>query len=75
MFPAHAPDMLIRATQHACFVVLRNGLTLELSYDTSRLAACGRADEVVERRLPLQASHGVWIYGEEVLLEVEVGQA
>jgi hypothetical protein len=64
--------MLIRTTRHACFVSLRNGLTLELCYDlTARpdAAACCEDGESIS------TSQGVWMFQEEVVLEVEVGQA
>jgi hypothetical protein len=70
--------MLIRSTPHACYVILRNGLTLELCYDTNRVGREPRAAEsgVEEKFRPaLLASQGVWVFREEVLLEVKVGQA
>jgi hypothetical protein len=65
--------MLIRSTPNACFVMLRNGLTLEIFYDESmtgkQAGAEGRADD-----LP-SPSQGVWLMGESVLFEVRAGQA
>lgn len=72
--------MLIRSTPHACYVVLKNGLTLELCYDINNVSpkpAADSAHEGSERRsrgTPL-ASQGVWVFKEEVVLEVKVGQA
>jgi hypothetical protein len=66
--------MLIRSTPNACFVFLRNGLTLELSYD-QHLTVPDPRSTGIERRRGLVGSHGVWILKEEVLLEVKVGQA
>lgn len=70
--------MLIRSTQHACFVILSNGLTLELFYDENLTGT--RPDPSVDtmthawRALPT-ASQGVWMMGEAVLFEVSAGQA
>lgn len=67
--------MLIRSTRHACFVELRNGLTLELCYDLAGKSAAA-ADAVSGDDMPVMArSQGVWMFQEEVLLEVKVGQA
>ena len=71
--------MLIRSTPHTCFVILPNGLTLELCYDQRsavRREAAHDEDEPTERRRAHSpASQGVWVFQEEVLLEVKVGQA
>ncbi len=69
--------MLIRSTPYACFVMLRNGLTLELVYDRS-LAGMSPSQDVTtssEADLPVPASCGVWLIGETVLTEVVAGQA
>jgi len=72
--------MLIRSTRHACFVILENGLTLELFYDEALtglgngLAAPVATAEHSARNLPT-ASQGVWLIGESVLSEVSAGQA
>jgi hypothetical protein len=74
--------MLIRSTRHACFVILSNGLTLELFYDEGFTGgpppdpSAGAMDTVayVSRTLPT-ASQGVWLMGETVLFEVSAGQA
>jgi hypothetical protein len=67
--------MLIRSTRHACFVELRNGLTLELCYDLDGNSAPS-ADAVSSDALrAMSRSQGVWMFQEEVLLEVKVGQA
>lgn len=65
--------MLIRSTRKACFVILRNGLMLELVYaaaltgdESERAHDWHKADE---------PSHGVWLMGESVLFEVRAGQA
>ena len=74
--------MLIRSTPQACFVILRNGLTLELFYDEALTgvrsgATASPANEssqsAGERHAP--PSQGVWLMGEEVLFEVRAGQA
>jgi len=71
--------MLIRSTRHACFVILRNGLTLELFYGAG--FAEGRSlplDDFEPHRPELStraASQGVWMLREEVLFEVKVGVA
>jgi hypothetical protein len=69
--------MLIRSTPHACYVMLKNGLTLELCYDISSASQKGTAADSGERRRPgnPSASQGVWVFQEEVVLEVKVGQA
>jgi hypothetical protein len=69
--------MLIRSTPHACYVMLKNGLTLELCYDVSNVgqkSSAAEPGELSSRRAPL-ASQGVWVFQEEVVLEVKVGQA
>jgi hypothetical protein len=70
--------MLIRSTPHACYVMLKNGLTLELCYDISSVGskqpAADSGEHETLRRRPL-ASQGVWVFQEEVVLEVKVGQA
>lgn len=69
--------MLIRSTADACFVMLRNGLTLEIVYDPTH---AGTREAVEDQSLfddtdlP-PASSGVWLIGETVLLEVQAGQA
>lgn len=63
--------MLIRSTHNACFVILPNGLTLELFYD--QRFARDRGDWR-ESELPT-ISQGVWMFHEEVLVEVTPGQA
>jgi len=70
--------MLIRSTPHACYVMLKNGLTLELCYDISNIGPKSSAADGGERRASAgfpRASQGVWVYQEEVVLEVKVGQA
>ena len=67
--------MLIRCTAHACFVILPNGLTLELCYDHDlglRQLGERRSDSALT---PSSSSYGVWIFREEVLGEAKVGQA
>ena len=68
--------MLIRSTSHACFVMLRNGLTLELFYD-ERLTGARVVDDEREQGHAdrTMASQGVWLMGESVLLDVRAGQA
>ncbi|HEY2732641.1 MAG TPA: hypothetical protein VGI70_01585 [Polyangiales bacterium] len=66
--------MLIRSTPHACFVILRNGLTLELFYDRAFTGA--RDDEMrTSAHETATPSQGVWLMGESVLVEVHAGQA
>ena len=65
--------MLIRSTPHACVVILPSGLTLELSYDQGVARYTRHASEHPELdRTP--TTHGVWIFREEVVAEVKVGQ-
>ncbi|HET6335324.1 MAG TPA: hypothetical protein VFG30_18995 [Polyangiales bacterium] len=69
--------MLIRSTPHACYVMLKNGLTLELCYDISNVgqkSGAAAGGDRPARSTPL-ASQGVWVFQEEVVLEVKVGQA
>ena len=71
--------MLIRSTPHACFVILENGLTLEVFYDETLSGlgtspATSSAAEHSARSLPT-ASQGVWLIGESVLSEISAGQA
>jgi hypothetical protein len=71
--------MLIRSTPQACFVTLRNGLTLELFYD-EELTGAHRPTGVTQRstehpRRAPAGSQGVWLMGEAVLFEVNAGQA
>jgi hypothetical protein len=65
--------VLIRSTSHACYVILRNGLTLELFYDETLKGAADEARELQDS-LP-KPSQGVWLMGESVLFEVRAGQA
>jgi hypothetical protein len=73
--------MLIRSTPQACFVILNNGLTLELFYDealtgvrnTATPNSVSNNSRTTRTRQP--ASQGVWLMGEEVLFEVSAGQA
>jgi hypothetical protein len=80
MFRATRGDMLIRSTPHACFVMLRNGLTLELFYDEA-LSGVHTGGESTQRPADLPppsmptGSQGVWLFGESVLFEVSAGQA
>lgn len=73
--------MLIRSTRHACFVILRNGLTLELAFDvggppTAELNSWDALGEPpAPNARPAPRSQGVWMLREEVLFEVNVGQA
>jgi hypothetical protein len=71
--------MLIRSTAHACYVELPNGLTLELCYDIhsagSKSAAAAAEGGERRSRGVSRASQGVWVFQEEVVLEVKVGQA
>jgi hypothetical protein len=69
--------MLIRSTANACLVILRSGLTLEISFDQNTRDFAfedNDADETRVRRAPAP-SQGVWIFREEVLFEVTAGQA
>jgi hypothetical protein len=66
--------MLIRSTPHACFVILRNGLTLELFYDEAHRVAHRANSRAVPNDTPTP-SQGVWLIGESVLFEVSAGQA
>ena len=68
-------NMKIHSTAHACYVSLNNGLTLELTFEL----VPPRRDGFWEADLaqaPIQHRvSGVWMFGEEVLFEVRVGQA
>jgi len=58
--------------------MLKNGLTLELCYDINAIGPKSSAADGGERRASAdfpRASQGVWVYQEEVVLEVKVGQA
>jgi hypothetical protein len=70
--------MLIRATPHACFVILSNGLTLELFYDEALAGLPTRGPSPTLRdasRTEPTPSQGVWLMGDAVLFEVSAGQA
>jgi hypothetical protein len=73
--------MLIRSTPQACFVILKNGLTLELFYDEALTGIRNGATPNPAGNSPQRASEhsapsqGVWLMGEEVLFEVRAGQA
>lgn len=71
--------MLIRSTRHACFVILRNGLTLELFYGAGFDEERDVVPTAPEANRPelstTAASQGVWMLREEVLFEVKVGVA
>jgi hypothetical protein len=65
--------MKIHSTPYICYVSLRNGLTLELTFDFEvprRSRYDARADSHVTHR-----SSGVWMFREEVLFEATIGQA
>lgn len=71
--------MLIRSTPYACFVMLRNGLTLEIFYDEalsgqSQTPSDTETHDAADADLP-SPSQGVWLMGESVLFEVRAGQA
>jgi len=66
--------MLIRSTPHACFVILRNGLTLELFYDEELTGARAEPKGSARHERP-NPSQGVWLMGESVVSEVRAGQA
>lgn len=75
-FEVHESDrpMLIRATRQACFVMLRNGLTLEVFYADGLTR--DRNGKPLDTAAQLdRASKGVWLMGESVLSEVRAGQA
>jgi hypothetical protein len=68
--------MTIHATAHACFLVLPNGLTLELFYDEALSGANTLASDPARDTSAWGAgSHGVWLLHEEVLFTVRAGQA
>ena len=69
------PNMKIPSTPHACYVSLNNGLTLELTFEVlpPRRGGLWEAD-LSDAPLQHRVS-GVWMFGEEVLFEVRVGQA
>lgn len=65
--------MLIRATRQACFVMLPNGLTLEVFYaDGITRDPQGKQQPTTATAL---ASKAIWLMGESVLYEVRAGQA
>ena len=67
--------MLIRSTPHACWVILANGLTLELFYAdalTGKRTLDGDDEHPEDHPRP---SQGVWLMGEAVVSEVRAGQA
>ena len=65
--------MLIRSTPQACFVILANGLTLELFYADSLTSEC--SDDISVPQHASAPSQGVWLMGETVVSEVSAGQA
>lgn len=66
--------MKIHSTPHACYVSLRNGLTLELTFEPlPREDSSDRAPRPWEHQA--LRSSGVWIFREEVLFEARVGLA
>jgi hypothetical protein len=69
--------MLIRATRQVCFVVLPNGLTLELVYAPTLTGEAPRTRPKTPNSAATrpEASYGVWLMGERVLTEVRAGQA
>jgi hypothetical protein len=69
--------MLIRSTPYTCFVMLKNGLTLELVFGES-VSEPTFATDALRRVSPspkTTRTQGVWMFHEEVLFDVEVGQA
>ena len=69
--------MLIRSTPYTCFVMLKNGLTLELVFGES-VAEPSFASDALRRAKSTPKTtrtQGVWMFNEEVLADVEVGQA
>jgi hypothetical protein len=66
--------MLIRSTPHACFVMLTNGLTLELFY-ADTLTGLGPDENDAGPQTPPSPSQGVWLMGEAVVSEILAGQA
>lgn len=67
--------MKIHSTPHACYVSLRNGLTLELTFDVTPSSRRFLHDAELASVPAAQRCSGVWLFGEEVLFEVQVGQA
>lgn len=67
-------NMKIHSTPHACYVSLNNGLTLELTFDTVPARRWTPEAEFTDTPASHRCS-GVWLFGEEVLFEVRVGQA
>ena len=65
--------MKIHSTPYSCYVSLRNGLTLELTFAPEPLRY---PRELARKHEPsaLRCS-GVWMFHEEVLFEVRVGIA
>jgi hypothetical protein len=68
-------NMKIHSTPHACYVSLKNGLTLELTFETPPARRRGAWDADLEDEPAQHHVSGVWMFGEEVLFEVRVGQA
>jgi hypothetical protein len=69
-----ATTMKIHATTYACYVSLRNGLTLELTFDPAPPQQHRSGGIRVAAERPLRSS-GVWMFHEEVLFEARVGLA
>jgi hypothetical protein len=70
--------MLIRSTPYTCFVMLKNGLTLELVFGESVTEPTFATDALrsLSPNTPKTTrTQGVWMFHEEVLFDVEVGQA
>lgn len=66
--------MRIHSTPHACYVSLNNGLTLELTFELVPPRRGSWEADLADMPIQHRVS-GVWMFGEEVLFEVRVGQA
>jgi hypothetical protein len=67
-------NMKIHSTPYACYVSLRNGLTLELTFEAPPRQYSSNS---TPRPWEDQAfrSSGVWMFREEVLIEARIGLA
>jgi hypothetical protein len=65
--------MKIHSTPYSCYVSLRNGLTLELTFAPEPRPYPRESARWAEP--PALRSSGVWMFHEEVLFEVRVGLA
>jgi hypothetical protein len=67
-------NMKIHSTPYACYVSLRNGLTLELTFEAPPRQYSSHSTPRPWQDQTFRSS-GVWMFHEEVLFEARVGLA